>query len=95
MFARVAIHDGGSNEKMREIVEQRRGMANMGMPAGVRRAVALAGDNRRLFITFFDSREALTAAEEAFDTMGDDIPEEARGQRTSVEVFEVVADESF
>jgi hypothetical protein len=70
-------------------------MANMGLPEGVRRAVALAGDNRRLFITFFDSREALAAAESAFEAMGDDIPEEARGQRTSVEVFEVVADESF
>lgn len=95
MFARVATHEGGSIEKMREIVEQRKAMENMGLPEGARRAVVLAGENRRLFITLFDSREAIAAAEATFDAMGDDIPEEARGQRASVEVFEVLADESL
>jgi hypothetical protein len=44
---------------------------------------------KRLFITFFDSREALDAAEAGFDAMGDTIPEEVRGRRTSVAVYEV------
>lgn len=95
MFARVATQEGGNIEKMREIIEQRKAMENMGLPEGVRRALVLAAENRRLFITFFDSREAIAAAEATFDAMGDDIPKEARGQRASVEVFEVLADESL
>ncbi|MGD8330522.1 MAG: hypothetical protein PVJ49_13900 [Acidobacteriota bacterium] len=95
MFARVATHEGGSNEKMREMMDQRKAEGDLGLPEGVRRAVALVGENRRLFIAFFDSREALDAAETAFDAMGDDIPEDVRGRRTSVEVYEVVADESM
>lgn len=95
MFARIATLEGGSSEKIREFVEQRKSTGDLGMPEGVRRVVSLAGENRRLFITYFDSREALEAAEAAFDAMGKDIPEEARGRRVSVEVFEVLADETL
>ena len=45
---------------------------------------------RRLFVTFFDSREAVDAAQQRFEAMGDEIPEEIRGRRTSVDVYEVV-----
>jgi len=95
MFARIAMLEGGSSEKLRDFLEQQKKVENMGLPQGVRRAISLAGENHRLFITFFDSREAIDAAEPAFDAMGGEIPEQARGRRTSVEVFEVLADESF
>ena len=45
---------------------------------------------RRLFVTFFDSREAVDAAQERFEAMGDEIPEDIRGRRTSLDVYEVV-----
>ena len=45
---------------------------------------------RRLFVTMFDSREAVEAAQQRFESMGDEIPEEIRGRRTSVDVYEVV-----
>ena len=45
---------------------------------------------RRLFVTFFDSREAIDAAEQRFEAMGDEIPEDIRGRRTSVDTYEVV-----
>ena len=49
---------------------------------------------QRLFISFFDSREAIEAAEAGFDAMGDTIPEEVRGRRTSVGVYEVGFDQN-
>ena len=63
----------------------------MNPPAGVKRAMVLQGP-RRLFVTFFDSREELEAAQERFERMGDEIPEEIRGKRVSVDVYEVVFD---
>lgn len=76
--------------------EERRASGSTGLPEGVRRALVLADreQNRRLFVTFFDSREAIEAAERRFDEMGDEIPEAVRGRRTSVDVYEVVFDET-
>jgi hypothetical protein len=45
---------------------------------------------KRKFLAFFDSRDALEAAEAGFDRQGDTIPEEIRGKRTSVHYYEVV-----
>ena len=50
----------------------------------------LDAGRKRLFISFFDSREAVAAAEARFESMGDEIPEDIRGQRTSVHSYEVV-----
>lgn len=57
--------------------------------------LADAESNRRLFITLLGSHEAITAAEQRFDQMGDEIPEEVRGRRTSVDAYEVVFDEQL
>jgi hypothetical protein len=43
----------------------------------------------------FDSREAIDAAEARFEQMGDEIPEEIRGRRVSVEVYQVVFDSAL
>jgi heme-degrading monooxygenase HmoA len=48
-----------------------------------------ADSGRGLGITFFGSEEDIRAAEPVFDRMGDEIPEEQRGRRTSVDVYEV------
>ena len=45
---------------------------------------------RSLGITFFESEEKIRAAEPEFERMGDEIPEEQRGRRTSVDTYEVV-----
>jgi hypothetical protein len=44
---------------------------------------------KRKFLAFFDSRDALEAAEAGFDRQGDTIPEEIRGKRTSVHYYDV------
>src|SRR5205823_3606211 len=45
---------------------------------------------KRKFLAFFESRDALEAAEAGFDRQGDTIAEEIRGKRTSVHYYEVV-----
>ncbi len=92
MYARVASFEGGNTERLRELNEEAMSSGTMDMPEGMSRAMVLSNDagDRRLFITFFDSREALDAAEARFDSMGDEIPEDVRGRRTSVEAYEVV-----
>ncbi len=91
MYARIASFDGGDTEQLQRLAQEREAAGSADMPEGIRYAFALAerdGD-RRLFVTLFDSREAITAAEQRFEEMGDEIPENVRGRRTSVEIYEV------
>jgi hypothetical protein len=92
VFARVASFSGGSTEKLREVNEEAMSSGTMELPPGLSKAMVLSNEagDRRLFITFFDDRASLDAAEEQFDRMGDDIAEDVRGKRTAVEVYEVV-----
>ena len=97
MFARVASFEGGDNARLRQMSDERMESGEMNLPEGIKRALLLDDDagRRRLFITFFDSREAIEAAEARFEAMGDEIPEEIRGRRTSVDVYEVGFDQAF
>ncbi|HKY25525.1 MAG TPA: hypothetical protein VJM07_10225 [Gaiella sp.] len=92
MFARVASFEGGDAEKLRQMNEERMAAGTMELPAGLKSAMVLqdSASGRRLFVTFFDSQEEIAAAEQRFEAMGDDIPEDIRGRRTSVDVYEVV-----
>jgi hypothetical protein len=92
MYARVATFEGGDAERLRQMSEERMGSGTMNFPSGLRYATLLQaeGGGRRLFITWFDSKESVQAAEQQFDQMGDEIPEDVRGKRTSVEVYEVL-----
>jgi hypothetical protein len=94
VFARIATFEGGNVAELRRVGEERMASGDTGMPDGVSRAMVLEGD-RRLFVTFFESREAMQAAEQRFEAMGDEIAEDVRGQRLSVETYEVVMDESI
>jgi hypothetical protein len=97
VYARIASFEGGDFERLRQMTAERigSGSAGDGLPEGTRRVLVLADPSRtrRLFITLFDSREATEAAEDRFEQMGDEIPEDVRGRRTSVESFEVTIDE--
>jgi hypothetical protein len=96
VFARVASFEGGDNARLRQWSEEAMESGEMNVPAGMQRVLMLDDDSssKRLFISFFDSREAVEAAEAGFDAMGDTIPEEVRGRRTSVGVYEVTIDQS-
>jgi hypothetical protein len=91
MFARVATFEGGNDEELERLNEERMRSGEMNLPEGLRSAMVLSDrQGRRLFMTFFDSREAVEAAEEQFNRMGDEIPEDVRGRRVGVDVYEVV-----
>jgi hypothetical protein len=50
-------------------------------------------NGRGLGITLFGNEEQIREAEPVFERMGDEIPEETRGRRTSVNVYEVMFQE--
>jgi hypothetical protein len=85
MWVRVATFENADAGRM----EQRE---TPPMPAGMQGAMVLAdrGSKKSVFLAFFDSKESIDAAAEHFERMGDEIPEEERGRRTSVEAYEVV-----
>jgi hypothetical protein len=93
MYARVATFEGGDVDELRRRNEERIADGTAGIPEGVTRAMVLEGE-RRLFVTFFSSREAMEASEARFEAMGDEIPESVRGRRVGVDTYEVVFDES-
>ena len=89
MYARVATFEGGDVDELRRLNDERMPAGTAGIPEGVTKAMVLQGE-RRLFVTFFSSKEAMEAAEARFEEMGDEIPESARGKRVGVETYEVV-----
>ena len=88
MWARVAAFEGTDVERMREQTNRPPDQ----MPEGFRGAFGLAdaAGGRQLFITLFDTREAIEAAEPMFEQMGDEVPEEVRGRRVSKDYYEVM-----
>ena len=78
MWARVATFEGVDVERVR--AEANRPPDRM--PEGMRGAFGLidAERSQQLFITLFDTREAIEAAEPTFEQMGDEIPEAVRGR---------------
>jgi hypothetical protein len=96
VFARVASFEGGDNARLRQWSEEAMASGEMNVPEGMQRVLMLDDDasSKRLFISFFDSREAIEAAEAGFDAMGDTIPEDVRGRRTAVGVYEVTIDQT-
>jgi hypothetical protein len=92
MWVRVATFEGADTDKLNQITQERMASGEMTAPEGMSSAVVLDDTDakKRKFLTFFDNREAIEAAEAGFDQMGDTISEDIRGKRTSVHYYEVV-----
>jgi hypothetical protein len=92
MYARIASFEGGDDDRLQKINQERMESGTMDTPEGMKSAMVLAdrAKGRRLFISFFDDEAAMKAAEPRFEAMGNEIPDDVRGRRTSVEVYEVV-----
>jgi hypothetical protein len=92
MWVRVATFEGGDTEKLDKLMGER--MSSGEMPPPERMSSVLILDDKdaqkRKFLAFFESHDALEAAEAGFDQQGDTIPEEIRGKRTSVHYYDVV-----
>jgi hypothetical protein len=92
MWVRVATFEGGATEKLDKLMDERMSSGEMPPPEGMQTVLILDDKDakKRKFLAFFDSRDALEAAEAGFDRQGDTIPEEIRGKRTSVHYYDVV-----
>jgi hypothetical protein len=92
MWVRVATFEGVDAQKATEIVNDRMASGEMAQPEGMRSVLVLddKDSKKRKFFAFFDSKDSITAAEAGFEQMGDTIPEDIRGKRTSVHYYEVV-----
>lgn len=92
MWVRVATFEGGDTEKVDKLMNERMSSGEMTPPEGMNSVLILDDQDakKRKFLAFFDSRDALEAAEAGFDRQGDTIPEEIRGKRTSVHYYDVV-----
>jgi hypothetical protein len=92
MWVRVATFEGGDTEKLDKLMDERMSSGEMPPPEGMSSVLILDDKDakKRKFLAFFESRDALEAAEAGFDQQGDTIPEEIRGKRTSVHYYEVV-----
>jgi hypothetical protein len=88
----VATFEGGDTEKLDKLMAERMASGEMPPPEGMGSVLILDDKDagKRKFLAFFESREALEAAEAGFDRQGDTIPEEIRGKRTTVHYYEVV-----
>ncbi len=88
MWARVASFEGTDVARMRAEIQRPPGELPEGLK-GVLNLVDEAG-GRQIFVTLFETREAMEAAEPTFERMGDEISEELRGKRVSREYWEVL-----
>jgi hypothetical protein len=91
MWVRVATFEGGDTEKLDKLVNERMSSGEMTPPEGMSSVLILDDKDasKRKFLAFFDSRDAVEAAEAGFDQQGEAIPEEIRGKRTSVHYYDV------
>jgi len=95
MHARVAAFEGDTSRIDDLIGMIRERMSTGEEIPGAKRFLMLIDreGGSTLGISFFDSEESIRAAEPIFDKMGDEVPEELRGRRTSVETYEVAIDD--
>jgi hypothetical protein len=92
MHARVAAFENVDTSIVDDLLGRvRQNIEANRLPDAQGGLMLLDRDQRKsLGITFFESEEKIRAAEPEFERMGDEIPEEQRGRRTSVDIYEVV-----
>ncbi len=96
MYARVAAFENRDMSRIDELVEIVRERARSAKELPELRCLLMLVDRRggtAVGISFFDTEEAIVRAEPEFERMGDEIPEELRGRRTSVDVYEVAIED--
>jgi heme-degrading monooxygenase HmoA len=92
MYARVAAFENVDTSVVDDLLGRvRQNIDTNRLPDAQGGLMLLDRDQRKsLGITFFESEEKIRAAEPEFERMGDEIPEEQRGRRTSVDIYEIV-----
>jgi hypothetical protein len=96
MHARVAAFENRDMSRVDELIDIVRDRITSGRDIPDARRTLMLVDRQRgtaMGITLFESEDAIRRAEPTFERMGDEIPEELRGRRTSVETYEVAIDD--
>jgi hypothetical protein len=92
MHARVAAFENPDMSRTDELVRLLRDRQSAGTEMPDALAMYMLVDRAAgtsLGITLFESEDAVRAAEPIFERMGDQIPEELRGKRLSIDMYEV------
>jgi hypothetical protein len=96
MYARVASFEQSDTSRVDELIATIAERAEKGQDLPDAKRVLMLVDRsggRMLGITFFESEEAIRQAEPVFERMGQEVPEELRGKRASVHVYETAIDD--
>ena len=96
MHARIAAFESGDMSRYDELIQLIRDRMSAGSEIPDALGMFMLVDRnagKALGISIFDSEDAIRAAEPVFERMGDEVPEELRGKRVSVETFEVALHE--
>jgi len=96
MYARVAAFENRDMSLADELIGTVRERARSGQDLPDAKRLLMLIDREAgtaLGITFFESEDAIRRAEAGFERMADEIPEEMRGRRTSVDVYEVAIED--
>jgi heme-degrading monooxygenase HmoA len=90
VYARVARFEGRDTSLTDELIQRAREKGPSSVP-GTKGFIGLMDRERgtSLSITFFETEEDVRSSEQAFEDMAQHFPEEMRGRRTSVDVYEV------
>lgn len=96
MHARVAAFENLDAARVDELVGLVRDRQEAGQAVpdalGMYMLIDRAG-GAALGVSLFESEEAIRGAEPAFEKLGDEVPEELRGKRVSVDTYEVAVHE--
>jgi hypothetical protein len=97
MHARVAAFENRNTSRIDDLIKAVRDRsATEAEPVPGALAMLMLVDRsagRMLGVSLFENEQAIAAAEPTFEQMGDEIPEELRGRRISVDRFEVAIHE--
>ena len=96
MHARIAAFESGDISRYDELVQLIRDRVSAGSEIPGALGLFMLVDRsagKALGISLFESEDAIRAAEPEFERMGNEVPEELRGKRVSVETFEVALHE--
>lgn len=97
MYARVASFEQSDTSRVDELLAtvSARAAAGQDIPDALRVLMLIdRAAGHMLGITLFETEEAVREAEPAFERMAAEIPEDLRGRRTSVEVYEAAIDDT-
>jgi hypothetical protein len=96
MHARIAAFEATDPSRVDDVIQIVKDRSGDEPPIPGALAMLMLVDRaegKALGVSLFEDEAAIAAAEPAFERLGDEIPEEVRGRRTSVNTYEVVVHE--